>query len=108
MLDVYAIGSVTRISQEAPIPILTWEAHEYRAGGAANVAVMLAALGARARLAGVVGDDEEGRTLHQVLEDAGVNLDALLIDPGRCTTAKHRFVGRAPQRQPHQLLRMDR
>jgi D-beta-D-heptose 7-phosphate kinase/D-beta-D-heptose 1-phosphate adenosyltransferase len=108
MLDVYTTGTATRISQEAPIPVIRLEDNDWRPGGAANVATMLAALGARVFIAGVIGDDVEGHTLRGLLEEARVDTSGLLVDSSRCTTVKHRFVGRAQQRQPHQLLRVDR
>jgi D-beta-D-heptose 7-phosphate kinase/D-beta-D-heptose 1-phosphate adenosyltransferase len=108
MLDVYTTGTATRISQEAPVPVIRLEDNDWRPGGAGNVATMLAALGARVLIGGVIGDDVEGRVLRALLEDARVDTSALLVDRGRCTSVKHRFVGRVQQRQPHHLLRVDR
>jgi len=73
MLDRYWYGATGRISPEAPVPVVRVEEEEHRPGGAANVAVNVAALGGRASVLGLVGDDEQGRSLEQLLQRAGVN-----------------------------------
>jgi D-beta-D-heptose 7-phosphate kinase / D-beta-D-heptose 1-phosphate adenosyltransferase len=102
MLDRYISGEVRRISPEAPIPVLRAQARRAVLGGAANVAMNVASLGARALLAGVVGMDEAAAEIGRLLAaqpDIGACLVAL---PGRTTTVKTRFVAGG-----HQLLRLD-
>lgn len=101
MLDRYWFGEVSRISPEAPVPVVRVRREEERAGGAANVARNAAALGAAVRLLTVVGNDEPGRSLGRLLREADV--DAVLSqDAGFKTTVKLRVVGRQQQ-----LLRID-
>ena len=97
-----------RVSQEAPVILLREERREARLGGAANVANMLRGLEADVTLAGVVGDDFDGRELRHQVEQVGVDCRGLSIDNERPTTVKERFIGRAQQRHPHQILRVDR
>jgi len=101
MLDRYWFGEVSRISPEAPVPVVKVERSEERLGGAANVARNIAALGARASLLSVVGTDEAGQTLERLL--AASSIDASLHeDPQLNTTVKLRVLGRQQQ-----LLRID-
>ncbi|MBK9956218.1 MAG: D-glycero-beta-D-manno-heptose-7-phosphate kinase [Rhodocyclaceae bacterium] len=101
MLDRYWFGDVSRISPEAPVPVVKVERVEERPGGAANVARNCAALGARVALLSVVGVDEAGRVLERLL--AASNIDASLHeDPQLDTTVKLRVIGRQQQ-----LLRID-
>src|SRR5438105_9445468 len=72
MLDRYWFGDVSRISPEAPVPVVRVERREERLGGAANVARNAAALGARTGLLGVVGADEAGTMLESMLSDIGI------------------------------------
>ena len=108
MLDRYVWGDVERISPEAPIPILRIERQEHRLGGAGSVASMLAALGAQTILAAVVGDDEEGRTACELLDNLEINRRLVLAVDDRATTVKQRLLGRAQHRYPHQMMRVDR
>ena len=108
MLDRYVWGEAERVSPEAPVLVLREDQDEVRPGGAANVASFLRALDAEVVLAGVVGDDAEGHALRRVMEDLAVDSSALLTDAERPTTTKLRIVGRTAQRQPHQMLRIDR
>ena len=103
ILDRYESGTVHRVSPEAPIPVLDAEHHEETPGGAANLAVNLAALGAEVFLVGVVGDDDEGRRLLELTSLRGVDTDAVLVDESRPTTTKTRFVA-----ANQQILRVDR
>src|SRR3954468_260969 len=103
MIDRFIVGRVTRISPEAPVPIVRFESEYVRLGGAANVAHTLAVLGARASLIGIVGDDAAGRTLREQLTAAGVNGDGLVVDPDRPTTEKVRVVTERNQ----QVARID-
>ena len=90
VLDGWLRGPTSRLSREAPVPVVDVTVSRYVAGGAANTAVNLAALGADVRLLSVVGDDEDGELLRGVLTEAGVQCDDLLVQPGRRTSAKRR------------------
>lgn len=92
MLDHFLIGSVDRISPEAPVPVVHFAREEFRLGGAANVAANLRALGAAVEVVGIVGDDPEGQRLTEELKRAGMGTTGLVIDPSRCTTRKTRVV----------------
>jgi D-beta-D-heptose 7-phosphate kinase/D-beta-D-heptose 1-phosphate adenosyltransferase len=105
MLDRYIYGDVGRVSPEAPVPILAVEREEQSPGGCANVAVNLAALGARCVLLGAVGEDSAGETLVHLLRAQGEGIDVRLVrDSGRTTTTKVRFVS---QHYSTHLLRVD-
>ena len=92
MLDHFVIGSVERISPEAPVPVVRFGRDEYRLGGAANVAANLQALGGRVEVVGLIGDDVEGQRLRAELERAGIGTSGVVVDAGRCTTRKTRVV----------------
>ena len=92
MLDQFLIGQVTRISPEAPVPIVQFNREEYRIGGAANVAHNIAALGGAVDLVGLVGPDAAAGSLAQALEEAGIGRTGLVEDPARPTTRKVRVV----------------
>jgi D-beta-D-heptose 7-phosphate kinase/D-beta-D-heptose 1-phosphate adenosyltransferase len=108
MLDRYIWGDAERVSPEAPVLVLREDLDEVRPGGAANVASFLHALEAEAVVAGVVGDDAEGRILRNLLGVISGEITAVVTDESRQTTVKQRFVGKTAQRQPHQILRVDR
>lgn len=101
MLDRYWFGSVDRISPEAPVPVLAVKSVEERAGGAANVAHNLLALGAKANLLSVVGDDEAGREITRIVEGYGAT-NSLKVDDSINTIVKVRMMS-----QNQQLLRAD-
>jgi len=101
MLDRYWFGDVSRISPEAPVPVVKVDRSEERPGGAANVARNIAALGAQVALLSVVGTDEAGTTLARLLEESAVDA-SLHADPQLNTTVKLRVLGRQQQ-----LLRID-
>lgn len=101
MLDRYWFGEVSRISPEAPVPVVKVERSEERPGGAANVARNIAALGARAGLLSVVGADEAGQALAKLLADSDIDA-SLHEDLQLNTTVKLRVIGRQQQ-----LLRID-
>lgn len=101
MLDRYWFGSVDRISPEAPVPVLSVNREESRAGGAANVAHNILALGAQANLLSVVGDDDAGREISAIIEASGATT-LLKVDSSISTIVKLRMVA-----QNQQLLRAD-
>ncbi|MBI4016508.1 MAG: bifunctional hydroxymethylpyrimidine kinase/phosphomethylpyrimidine kinase [Candidatus Aenigmarchaeota archaeon] len=100
MIDRYVYGGVVRISPEAPVPVLKYEAIRDVAGGAGNTASNLAFLGAKVYVAGVTGKDRDASVMRSLLS----NMDqyCLLSDRSRCTTVKTRFISNA-----HHLLRVD-
>jgi D-beta-D-heptose 7-phosphate kinase/D-beta-D-heptose 1-phosphate adenosyltransferase len=102
ILDRYADGKATRVSPEAPVLVFEAGAERYLLGGACNVAANLRELGASAAVLGVVGDDEGGRQLRQLLADAGIDTQALVTDHTRPTTRKTRYVAKTLQ-----VLRVD-
>ncbi|MBI3861708.1 MAG: bifunctional heptose 7-phosphate kinase/heptose 1-phosphate adenyltransferase [Planctomycetia bacterium] len=107
ILDRYTFGNAERVSPEAPVVVLRVDSKEVRLGGAASVAMLLRGLEAEVTVAGVVGDDSEGRTLLSLLRDEKVNCDLVLVDPSRPTTTKERVIGRAANRHSHQIVRVD-
>ncbi len=92
MLDEYIWGAVSRISPEAPVPVVQVRSESVRLGGAANVAANLRALGAQVSLVGVVGNDIAGERLVHELERVEIKGDTVLVDRGRATTIKTRVV----------------
>ncbi|HET8945919.1 MAG TPA: D-glycero-beta-D-manno-heptose-7-phosphate kinase [Candidatus Polarisedimenticolia bacterium] len=92
MIDRFIWGSVTRISPEAPVPIVREERRSASLGGAGNVARNTVALGGTAMLAGLVGEDADGRDLHGLCAEAGLRPEGLLAVPERPTTVKTRIV----------------
>lgn len=108
MLDRYLFGETSRISPEAPIPVVRVLRDEERAGGAASVAMNARALGARVRMVGYQGTDAAGSSLRRLLEVAGIDTSAIVAVPGRPTTQKTRVVaeGRS-HRNRQQVVRVD-
>ncbi len=100
MLDQYWSGRANRISPEAPVPVVKVDSEDIRAGGAANVALNVAALGASVSLLGIVGKDDFGQQLTQVLQDAGVEPSWVYSSAG--TICKLRVLS-----HHQQLIRMD-
>jgi len=107
MLDRYVWGDAERISQEAPVILLHADRREERLGGASSVATMLRALGAHVALAGVVGADFDGQRIRQMLLDLDIDQDGIITDASRPSTVKERYIGRAQQRHPQQMIRVD-
>ena len=103
MLDEYIWGNVERVSPEAPVQVLEWLSHHDGLGGGANVAQNLVALGCEVWTAGVVGRDDKGVRLRQLLAEQGVHTDDVLDDALRPTTTKLRVLAHAQQ-----ILRIDR
>jgi D-beta-D-heptose 7-phosphate kinase/D-beta-D-heptose 1-phosphate adenosyltransferase len=97
MLDEYIWGDVRRISPEAPVPVVEVRGRTHVAGGAGNTAAGVVALGGRASLAGVVGEDEDGRRLLDVLGAAGIDCGGVLRVPDRMTTTKTRVIAHSQQ-----------
>jgi rfaE bifunctional protein kinase chain/domain len=106
MLDIYRIGDATRISPEAPVPVLLNPKTEYRLGGAAAVAAMCAALGARVTLCGIIGNDVSGKVVSDLLASAGIE-QSVDWTYSRRTTTKERTCGIASGRHRQQLVRTD-
>lgn len=96
MLDRYWIGDVNRISPEAPVPVVAVTDSEERLGGAANVALNISEVGGQAHLASIVGEDEAGQSLQDLLSTAGI-ASHLAFDASICTTVKLRMVSRNQQ-----------
>jgi D-beta-D-heptose 7-phosphate kinase/D-beta-D-heptose 1-phosphate adenosyltransferase len=107
MLDRYVWGDAERISQEAPVILLRADRREERLGGASSVATMLRALGAHVSLAGVVGADTDANRIRQLLTQLDIDHECVLTDSARPSTVKERYIGRAQQRHPQQMLRVD-
>ena len=103
ILDHYIRGSVSRISPEAPVPVVHENESFYTLGGAANVANNLHGLGAKVTLVGRIGDDPEGQILKRQLKKDGVNSRGLFIDKKLPTICKTRVIA-----QNQQVVRIDR
>ncbi len=101
MLDRYWFGDTNRISPEAPVPVVQVGKIDERLGGAANVARNVAALGAKTTILGVIGDDEPGNRVTELLKSSGVD-SQLEIDSKVPTTVKLRVIARQQQ-----LIRLD-
>lgn len=93
ILDGWWTGSIERFCREAPAPVVDVQRRDYAPGGAANTAVNLAAMGARVRLVGLVGNDDAGTRLRGLLDGAGVDTTALIAVDGLRTTTKYRIIG---------------
>ena len=102
MVDAYLWGSVSRISPEAPVPIVAISKRENRLGGAANVALNIIALGATPILCGVIGNDSKGLTFQHLLSESNLSNEGIIVDDKRKTTSKTRVISAA-----HHLLRVD-
>jgi len=102
MIDRYLEGRVDRVSPEAPVPVVHLQQRESRLGGAANVALNLKALGATPYLCSVIGADENGRRLQQLLPTHQLSAKGLLVSEERQTTVKSRVIAGAQH-----LLRVD-
>ena len=102
MLDTYWWGHVERISPEAPVPVVSLDRKEFRIGGAGNVALNLASLGARVATFSIIGTEEEGRTLEGLLKKERIDTGYLIKSDTRITTNKARIMGRNQQ-----MLRLD-
>lgn len=103
MLDHFLWGTVTRISPEAPVPVVEVSDETIRLGGAANVVHNIHSLGATPLLVGLVGDDQHGKTLIGAIRDKGIDTGGIVVDPQRSTTVKTRVVAHSQQ-----VVRADR
>lgn len=92
MLDSYIWGAVERISPEAPVPIVTVKKKDFRLGGAANVALNVASLGAKPILCALIGDDDDGKKLIQRLDERKISKEGIVVSAYRPTTVKTRII----------------
>lgn len=102
MLDTYWWGQVERISPEAPVPIVSLDRKEYRIGGAGNVALNLACLGAKVSVLSVIGNDDDGSALSKLFTRNNIDTGYLLKNSSRITTSKSRIISRNQQ-----MMRLD-
>ncbi|MBL4861624.1 MAG: D-glycero-beta-D-manno-heptose-7-phosphate kinase [Crocinitomicaceae bacterium] len=102
MIDAYMTGNVSRVSPEAPVPIVNLAKSEERLGGAANVALNLLALGAEPILCTLIGDDDGSRTFFELMDKRGMSTAGILKSADRKTTRKTRVIG-----NNQHLLRID-
>ena len=102
MVDAYVWGQVSRISPEAPVPIVSVIKKENRLGGAANVALNIKAMGATPILCSVIGNDLNGKIFSALLKAENLTTDGINVLPERKTTTKTRIIG-----NKHQMLRVD-
>lgn len=103
ILDEFIWGEVSRISPEAPVPVVWVKSESSMPGGAANVANNIASLGAKVHIAGVVGNDERAGILKKGLTERGINIDGVIVDDTRPTILKTRVVA-----HHQQVVRIDR
>ena len=107
MLDVYIYGDATRISPEAPVPVLKVRNTHYSCGGASSVVADIAALDANPICLGLIGDDPNGHRLCDLFSEMKVDTSGLLVTADRPTITKKRLIGLAQHRHQQQLFRMD-
>ena len=94
MLDTYWWGHVERISPEAPVPVVSLDKRETRIGGAGNVALNLVSLGAATSIFSVIGEDEAGKALNNLMQEQGINTSYIVCSDTRKTTDKIRVISR--------------
>jgi D-glycero-beta-D-manno-heptose-7-phosphate kinase len=107
-LDVYLVGRPSRISREAPIPVLELQEERQVPGGATAPACNVVALGGVSYMLGVTGDDAAGRELQMLLAARGVDVSGVVVDGQRPTTTKTRIVAEAEHIFPQQVARIDK
>lgn len=109
LLDQLIYGEVSRISPEAPVPVV-WvtEDDHYRPGGSCNVASNLAKLGAEVLLVGIVGEDAYAEILKEELDERNISIGGLVTDRSRPTIRKTRVFARHQKHQRQQVVRIDR
>jgi D-beta-D-heptose 7-phosphate kinase/D-beta-D-heptose 1-phosphate adenosyltransferase len=103
ILDEFIWGGVSRISPEAPVPVVWVNSENFMPGGASNVAANIRSLGGEVHLAGIVGADSRGEKLRELLSQKGVHCDGVFTDPARPTTQKTRVIA-----GHQQVVRIDR
>ena len=103
MVDEYIWGNVSRISPEAPVPVVSVTSESLRLGGAGNVVNNIHTLGGKVLLTGVVGNDEMGRKVIHDLRKMGLETKGIIVEPERVTTVKTRIIA-----QHQQVVRYDR
>ena len=103
ILDEFIWGNVSRISPEAPVPVVWVESENFMPGGASNVANNIRSLGGEVHLAGVVGDDARAEVLQSLLRKKGVHTEGIFVDKNRPTTQKTRVIA-----HHQQVVRIDR
>lgn len=108
ILDEYLVGRATRLSREAPVPVLEYTRSMYVLGGALNPAHNIVALGGQAAVVGVVGDDAEGARLLALMREAGIDTAGVAVDASRRTTVKTRIVAEGSLIFAQHLARIDR
>src|SRR5579862_7918743 len=97
MLDTYWWGHVERVSPEAPVPVVSFDKREHRIGGAGNVALNAAALGAQVSVLSIVGDDDDAILLQALLSKNNIGIAGLQKSADRITTNKTRIISRNQQ-----------
>lgn len=102
MIDAYVWGRVSRISPEAPVPIIDIKKKEKRLGGAANVALNIKSMGANPIICGIIGNDIEGTQFTNLLEHQHLSTEGIIIENNRQTTIKTRVIA-----SHQQLIRID-
>lgn len=107
MVDEYLVGRATRLSREAPVPVLERTRSFMVLGGACNPAHNIRALGSLAVMAGVIGHDAAGTRLLSALRETGIDEAGIVVDPSRPTTTKTRLVAESALRVPQHLARID-
>lgn len=107
ILDEYITGRVTRMSREAPVPVLELESKRYIAGGAANPAANIVSLGGCAIQVGVVGEDAPGERLKRIIAEQGIDASGIISRADRPTTVKTRILAQMGLRFPQQVTRID-
>jgi rfaE bifunctional protein kinase chain/domain len=107
-LDEFLTGEVERLSREAPVLILRHEETKQIPGGGANAVYNLAKLGAKVKVAGLIGDDIQGQALCDIFTSAGINIEGICIESDRPTVTKSRIAGHARQSVTQQIVRVDR
>ena len=103
MMDRFIWGKVSRISPEAPVPVVAVEKETFLLGGAANVVNNIHSLGGKVALCGVIGDDEMGEKIIKELTEMGIGLHGIFVEEGRQTTTKTRIIA-----HQQQVVRIDR
>jgi rfaE bifunctional protein kinase chain/domain len=107
-LDEYVVGKATRLSREAPVPVLEFEREFDLPGAAANPARNIRALGGKVTAIGVVGADDRGERLRSHLISAGIDVSGIIVDRARPTVTKSRVVAEDGTRIRQQIVRIDR